>query len=217
MKKLIKRFFYLCLLIVLLLLLINIWIVQSTKKQIYSSTHEIPSKEIGLVLGTSKYLVGGGTNQFFKNRVLAAAKLYKKGKIKHILVSGDNRTKYYNEPKDMYDALRELGIPDEAITLDYAGLRTLDSVIRSKAIFGQDKITIITQRFHAYRAAYIANHYGLEANCYVAEDPNYRGAARVFVREYLARVRAILDLYILDSKPKHMGNKEVIEIANLTN
>lgn len=198
--------------LLLLILSGNLLVVKSSSQQVYHSLDEIPPKNIGLVLGTSRYLQNGNRNMFFYNRIFAAVELYKKGKIKHILLSGDNRTIYYNEPRDMYNVLREMGIPKNAITLDYAGLRTLDSVVRCKEIFGQTSVTIITQQFHAYRAAYIANAHGLKANCYVADTPGNVNTKKVIYREYMARIKAIIDIYLLNAKPKFLGDKETIEI-----
>ena len=128
------------------------------------------------------------------------------------MLSGDNRTKYYNEPNEMKKALMKLGVPDSAITLDYAGLRTLDSVVRSKEIFGQDRITIITQPFHCYRAIFISNYYGIDAVAVVSVEPSQEDAFSVYFREYFARTKAILDLYILKTTPRHLGDKEPLDI-----
>ena len=142
----------------------------------------------------------------------AAARLYALGKVGHIIVSGDNRTKFYNEPMEMKKALIKLGVPESAITLDYAGLRTLDSVVRSKEIFGQDHITIITQPFHSYRALFISKYYNIDAVALVALEPVDEPAVSVYVREYFARAKAILDLYVLKTGPRHLGEKEPIVI-----
>ncbi len=133
-----------CLLLMVLIAATNLWIVRSTSAEIFSDYNQIPSNPVGLVLGTSSRRADGSPNPFFHNRMEAAARLYALGKIGHIIVSGDNRTRYYNEPLEMKRALVKLGVPDAAITLDYAGLRTLDSVVRSKEVFGQEHITIIT-------------------------------------------------------------------------
>lgn len=212
MKRALKLLLLIFLLNLLLLLVANVWIVSSTKSQVYDSATEIPSKDIALVLGTSRYLKNGQPNLFFYNRLFAAVELYKEGKIKHILVSGDNRSKYYNEPREMYEVLREMGVPKSAITLDFAGLRTLDSVVRSKEIFGQERVIIITQKFHAYRAAFIANHHDLQAICYVADNPQYYSIKKTRMREYLARVKALLDLFVLNAGPRHLGEKEPIQL-----
>ena len=99
----------------------------------------------------------GSPNPFFEKRIETAAELYRIGKIDHFILSGDNRSMYYNEPMAMLKALLKKGVPASAITLDYAGLRTLDSIVRCKQIFGQNKIIIITQPFHSYRALFISS------------------------------------------------------------
>jgi len=172
----------------------------------------VPVNPVGLVLGTSSRLTNGLPNPLFDSRMLAAADLYRLGKISHIIVSGDNRTKFYNEPLEMRKALVKLGVPDSAITLDYAGLRTLDSVIRSKEIFGQDHITIITQPFHSYRALFISHYFDIDAVAIISQGPQQEPSAKVSVREYFARAKAILDLYVLKTTPRHMGDKEPIAI-----
>jgi len=174
----------------LLLLAANFWIVRSTSKEIFSSYENIPSNPVGLVLGTSSRRSDGSPNPFFNNRMEAAARLYTMGKIHHIIVSGDNRSRFYNEPLEMKRALMKLGVPGTAITLDYAGLRTLDSVVRSKEIFGQENITIITQPFHSYRALFISHYYKINAVALVANEPADYPAVSVYVREYFARAKA---------------------------
>lgn len=191
----------------------NVWVVLSTEDKVLTQIDQLQNQDVALVLGTSHLLVDGSPNPFFQNRIYTASLLYKEGKIKHILVSGDNRTRYYNEPAAMRKALMELGIPSEAITLDFAGLRTLDSIVRSKEIFGQNKITIITQPFHSYRALFISRYYGIDAVALVAQEPSQEEKAiKVYLREYLARAKAILDLYVLGTNPKHLGEKEPLQI-----
>ena len=141
-----------------------------------------------------------------------AAELYKIGKIDHFILSGDNRSKFYNEPVAMRKALMSRGIPAAAITLDFAGLRTLDSIVRSKEIFGQDKIIIITQPFHSYRALFISRYYKIEAVAVVASEPELEISFKVKIREYFARTKAVLDLYILKTNPRFLGKKEDIII-----
>ena len=198
--------------VVVLLVAANIWVVSSTTSGIFSSYTDIPQNPVGLVLGTSSRRTDGSPNPFFHNRMAAAAELYRLGKIGHIIVSGDNRSRFYNEPLEMKKALVRLGVPEQSITLDYAGLRTLDSVVRSKEIFGQDHITIITQPFHSYRALFISRFYKIEAVALVAEEPDEKLAVSVYVREYFARAKAVLDLYVLKTGPRHLGQKEPIQI-----
>lgn len=190
----------------------NIWVVSSTQSYVYSDSDELPDHRVALVLGTSNKTSSGRPNDFFITRMETAAQLYKMGKIDHFILSGDNRSKFYNEPVDMQKALMTLGVPAAAITLDYAGLRTLDSVIRSKEIFGQDKIIIITQPFHSYRAVFISRYYGIEAVAMVTEGPAYENSVKVRVREYFARTKAVLDLYVFKTSPRFLGKKENINI-----
>jgi SanA protein len=194
------------------LLIGNWWVVYSTRPRIFSDYSHMPSNPVGLVLGTSSRLSNGLPNPFFDNRMQTAAELYRLGKITHVIVSGDNRTKFYNEPMEMKKALIKLGVPDSVITLDYAGLRTLDSVIRSKEIFGQDHITIITQPFHSYRALFICHYYHIDAVALVDKELRQEPSVKVYVREYFARAKAILDLYVLKTAPRHLGEKEPIAI-----
>jgi SanA protein len=205
------RFIFFTLLIVLFIVIItNVWVVRSTASSVFDSIEDIPEGRVGLVLGTSHKLMDGTPNPFFEQRIAAAAKLYEQNKIRHIIVSGDNRTKYYNEPHEMQKALIRKGVPSKSITLDYAGLRTLDSVVRSKKIFDQEQLIIITQPFHVYRAIFISNYYGIDALALLIEEPNISFSLRVRVREYIARTLAVFDLYLFKTAPRHLGDKEII-------
>lgn len=190
----------------------NIWVVRSTRNSVLSAYDRLPDHRVGLVLGTSHKTTSGLPNQFFEKRMDTAAELYKIGKIDHFIVSGDNRSKFYNEPFEMRKALMSRGIPSSAITLDFAGLRTLDSVVRSKEIFGQDKIIIITQPFHSYRALFISTYYNMDAVAVVASEPELDISFKVRIREYFARTMAVLDLYVLKTAPRFLGKKENIII-----
>lgn len=212
----IKKWFIINLLVAILVLLVigccNFWVERSTEKQVFSSMTKLPKNSVGLVLGTSKYTQNGYQNPYFLYRIKAAAVLYKSGKVAHLLVSGDNGRKVYNEPEEMQQALIAEGVPVHAITLDYAGFRTLDSVIRSKQVFGQRKITIISQKFHNHRALFIANNHGLDAVAYNAKNIGFRSGLKTMLREYLARCKAILDIKLINKQPKYLGEKVIINI-----
>lgn len=214
--KSLKRVVRVCLILgvalVIILAATNFWVVKSTESEVLTDYKLLPDSGVALVLGTSHRMMDGSPNPFFHNRMATAAELYKQGKIIHVIVSGDNRTKYYNEPVEMQKALIKLGVPSEVITLDYAGLRTLDSIVRCKEIFGQSKIIIITQPFHSYRALFISNYYEVNAVALVADEPAQETAHRVYLREYLARTKAVLDLYVLGTAPRHLGEKEPLGI-----
>ena len=211
-RKVAGRLFLLIIGFSLLIISANVWVIKSTEDKVFSDYKELPINEVGLVLGTSNKLTNGSPNPFFENRIKTAAALYHEKKVSHFILSGDNRTRYYNEPIEMKKALVKLGVPASAITLDYAGLRTLDSIVRSKEIFGQDKITIITQPFHCYRAIFISNYYNMDAVAVVASEPAQEDKFNVYFREYFARTKAILDLYILKTAPHHLGDKEPLGI-----
>ncbi|WOK08905.1 ElyC/SanA/YdcF family protein [Imperialibacter roseus] len=212
MRFLLKMLFMLGALVFAFVIASNVWIMWKTTDDIHFNVEEIPAVDVGVVLGTSKRSVDGGANSFFTTRMEAAAKLYKAGKVKHLILSGDNNTKYYNEPQDMFNALLVLGVPAQDMTMDYAGFRTLDSIVRSKEVFGQNEIVIITQQFHAYRALFISKFYGIKAVTFASDDAAKSGMKSVVSREWLARPKAILDLYVLKQPPKFLGEKEIIEI-----
>ncbi len=170
---------------------------------IYTSVDSLPTMKVGLMLGTSPYL----GNQYFKNRIDAAVLLFLCGKIKYILVSGDNHVEGYDETTAMKKALLIRGIPDSCIVLDYAGFRTLDSIIRCKEVFGQDECTIISQEFHNERALFIAHRYGLRAIAFNAENVSKNYGFKTSLREYFARVKCVIDLYLLNTQPHFLGEK----------
>ncbi len=209
-SKLLKVLTYLLGALVLLIVTVNIWIIKSTESKIIQVSELTGNKNSVLVLGTSSKLIDGSPNPFFENRIKTAAYLFQQGKVTHFILSGDNRTRYYNEPFEMRKALMKAGVPDSIITLDYAGLRTLDSIVRTKEIFGQNKIIIITQPFHCYRALFISNFYAMDAVAIAAAEPAQEDAWRVYIREYFARAKAVLDLYVFNTVPHHMGDKKQI-------
>lgn len=183
----------------------NAIVVDSTMDFHSGQVEKVPTMKVCLVLGTSKELKSGRTNLYFSKRIQACVKLWKAGKIKAFIVSGDNRKHSYNEAFDMRIALIREGIPDSVIHPDYAGLRTLDSVVRSKEVFGQDSIVIVSQEFHNQRALYIAQHRGLYAFGFDAEDVNTRYGFKTRIREYFARVKVLVDIHLTGKKPRHLG------------
>ncbi len=184
----------------------NFLIEENAIDKTFTNSTFIKKNKVGLVLGTSKFLRGGSVNLYFQYRIDAAVELYQKGKIDFILVSGDNGTKYYNEPTDFKKELIKNGIPKNRIYLDYAGFRTLDSVIRAKEVFGQFNITIISQKFHNERAIYIAEKHGISAIGFNAKDVTAKYGTRTRIREYFAKTKAFLDI-IFGKKPKFLGSK----------
>lgn len=189
------------------ILLSNCWIISSTESQIYSDIKNTPIRKVGLVLGASKKTTRGTNNLYFSYRMQAAYQLFKAQKVQYLLLSGDNHIKGYDEPSDMREALIELGVPDSCIVLDYAGFRTLDSVVRCNEVFGEDSITIISQEFHNQRALFIANKNNIHAIAFNAKEVNKNYSFKTRLREYFARVKCILDIYVLYTSPKFLGEK----------
>lgn len=191
-------------------------IENNAKGKIYSNVEDIPEKEFGLLLGSSPISrITGKSNPFFYFRIDAAEKLYKAGKVKRILISGDKDSyKGTNEVQCMKDELIKRGVRPEDIYLDGKGLDTQLSVLRTTKIYGIKSYTIISQEFHNERALYLAEHLDLDVNdlqAFNAKTPKAKRAAITLMREYLARVKMFID-FILDKEPKDLGKPELINI-----
>ncbi len=187
----------------------NYRIEKDTAEFVTFDISKLPTEKTGLLLGTSKTLKDGRKNLYFYYRIDAAEALYKAGKIKYMLISGDNSTKNYSEPEDMQAELVARGIPQDKIFLDFAGFRTLDSVVRAKEIFGQNSFIVISQKFHNERAVFIAQKFGIRAYGVNAKDVNKYAGFKTKIREKFARAKVFVDL-IFGVKPKFAGEKVVI-------
>ncbi len=182
-------------------------IAQQTAVFLYDSLDSLPPCKTALVLGTAAKTRYGHENFYFSYRMAKAAELYHSGKVEHFILSGDNHVEGYDEPEDMKQALIALGVPDSCLHLDYAGFRTLDSIIRAKEIFGQAEFIIISQRFHNERAVYLARQNGIMAYGLNASDVKQYSGYVTQLREYLARGKALLDVHILNTQPHFLGEK----------
>ena len=209
-RKVFKVVIGLILTLALTILLSNYTISSYAEGKTFDQVSEIPENRVGIVLGTSKKLVGGNFNLFYRFRIEATVKLFKAKKIKFVLVSGDNSTKYYNEPETIKQDLIEAGIPSEKLFLDYAGFRTLDSMVRAKEVFGLDEVTVISQKFHTARAIYLSEKKGLKAIGFNAKNVSGNSGLKVLLRESLARVKVFVDL-LFNTQPKFLGEQIVIE------
>lgn len=185
-------------------------VLRSADGRIYTSAEQTPAQAVALVLGTSPKVKSGRKNLFFERRMNAAASLYKSGKTKKILVSGDNGSPYYDEPTAMQKALVERGIPKEDIALDYAGFRTLDSVIRAHKVFGVQRCVIVTDDFHLPRALFVAEEEGIDAIGFQTEPLPRSISPQTYLREVAARSMVWVDIQILNRQPKLLGPKEPI-------
>lgn len=189
-------------------ILVDGYISSFSAPYVFNEWEKLPENKCGLLLGTSKYRIKGGINPYFSERLDAAAMLYRSGKIKYIIASGDNSELNYNEPRAMMAGLRDRGVPAEKIFLDYAGFRTLDSVVRAREIFGQDSVTVISQQFHNERAVYIGRVYGINVSAFNADDKEEDPSGIIVrSREVFARFKAFIDVKIIMEQPKFLGEK----------
>ncbi len=201
-KRITKTVVYFCLVSIVWILLNYQWVTLSEQSSAFDDTHTIEHNTVGIVLGTSPLVDDGRKNRFFENRIIAAVRLYKVGKVDKLLVSGSNDGNTYDEGRLMTNALIAQGVPKDAIYSDNAGFRTLDSILRARDVFKLNKFTVISQPFHNHRALYIAHHFGINAIAYNAENSEGWDNARALLREHGARILMMLDLYLLDTKPK---------------
>jgi SanA protein len=169
-----------------------------------------PQKPVAIVFGAGLTRDGRPTS-VLRDRVETAAELYFTGKVKKILMSGDNRFRDYNEPGAMRAYALSLGVPDQAIVLDYAGRRSYDTCYRAKAIFGVQQALLVTQNFHLPRALYLCNALGIQADGVSADLHPYRRSVQFIwnLRELPASLTAILDVHIRHPIPV-LGKPEPI-------
>jgi SanA protein len=165
----------------------------------------LPETRVALVLGCSPRVAGGRSNQFFVARMAAAAELYHAGRASYLLLSGDNSHPSYDEPTAMKRALEARGVPSARLVLDYAGFRTLDSVVRAKEVFGVTRLIVVSQHFHNVRAVYLARAHGIEAYGFDAAEVTGVGGAWPKLREVASRVFAVLDVHVLRTEPRFGG------------
>ena len=206
-QKIIKTIAWLAVACLALIATCDIAVKATAHGRTYDNVSDIPHNRVGLLLGTNSTTPRGTHNYYYTHRINAAAELFHAGKVDYLLISGDNSSKHYDEPTMMRDSLLLHGVPADRIVLDYAGFRTLDSVVRAKEVFGQSSFTVISQKFHNERALVQARHYGIDAIAYNADDVilGYPWI-KVQCRERLARVKLYLDL-LTGKQPKFLGEK----------
>ena len=176
----------------------------------YDEVDEIPHNHVGLVLGCVRYLESGRQNLYFTYRIEAATELFRAGKVDILLVSGASHRKGIDEAGSMKEALMDCGVPEAAIVCDRDGYRTIDSVLRAKLVYGQEQLTIISQVFHNLRAIYVAERRGIEAVGFNAQDVAPPHGRMVRAREYLARMRVLIDVHVNNTQPRVLGQREVL-------
>ncbi len=203
LKRLIYGLIIIMTLMVLTALGLDRWMSWKTAPFIYENLKSLPHRQVGVVLGTAKYYRGGGINQYYLYRMQGALNAYNSGKVNYLLLSGDNALHSYNEPMTMRKDLIAAGVDPADIVLDYAGFRTLDSIVRTRKVFDTNDFIIITQRFHCERALFIALHMGIQAQCYAVPSP--KNMLNIRVREVGARLGALADLYVMKREPHFLG------------
>ena len=196
---------------VAVLLTCELWVRTVAAAECFEQVADVPRAPVALVLGCAETLPDGRNNLYFGRRMDAAAELFRSGTVERLIVSGDNSTVSYDEPTAMKAALVARGVPEERIHCDYAGFRTFDSVVRAELVFGQRSFVVVSQRFHAERAVFLARSRGLEAWGYCAEAVGGGAGLRIRARETVARTAAVLDAHVLGTQPKFLG--EPVELG----
>lgn len=174
-----------------------------------SDVTKVPGVEAGLVLGTSKLMPDRSPNPTFGYRLDAAAALWKAGKVKYLIVSG-NHTGRYNEPEDMRDGLIRRGVPSNVIYRDGKGFRTWDSIARARSVFGLERMVVVSQRSHVARALFLARSLGIEAYGFDAREER-RMSLKMQVRAYLAAVLSYYDAW-RGTLPYHVGPRIAVGV-----
>ncbi len=185
----------------------NLTAIWAARGRTFSNAKDLPAVKVGLVFGPTDQLSGGRENLYFRYRIDAAVEAWNSGKLETLIVSGDNRSPDYDEPEKMKQALVERGVPESRIVRDPSGLRTLDSVVRTKEIFGARTVLLISQRFQNERGIYLAQAHGIDAYGYNARDVEIQAGFKTRIREIGARVKMWLDVNFLNTRPVHLGKK----------
>lgn len=208
-----KKFFRIILICacvaIILLGLSRIVMIVSSRDNTFDPA-SVPAAQVALVPGAG-ITTDGRPTLALRDRIDGAIDLYRAGKVKKILMSGDNSTIYYNEPGVMANYAISQGIPESDIVLDYAGRRTYDTCYRAKAIFGLESVIITTQKYHLPRMVFLCEQLGLNASGIPVKQSDYLLNHYVFwnVREVLATLSAYVDIYILKPEPI-LGSPEPI-------
>ncbi|MEL6457575.1 MAG: ElyC/SanA/YdcF family protein [Cyanobacteria bacterium J06641_2] len=216
LKLLLQRWILLCgvlfLSIPITILALNFYVNTVTKSSRYNNTQQIPPQRVAIVLGAGIY--GEHPSPMLADRISAAVELYKLGKVQKLLMSGDNSREDYDEVTVMQRYAVKLGVPQQDITLDYAGFKTYQSCYRAKEIFGLKQAIVVTQNFHLPRAVYLCNQLGVDAVGLGTPDwESYRRETIMGLtfREYISTIKALWQVHITRPKPTFLGPFEGIK------
>jgi SanA protein len=203
LRQIVLIFFIISLVGLLSIYLINNRIQSQTADKIELSITEIPIESpprVAIVLG-AKVWENGDPSHVLYDRVVTAVELYRAGRVKKILMSGDNPTENYDEPTAMKATAIKLGIPESDIVLDFAGRRTYDTCYRAKEIFQIQKAVIVTQEFHQARSLYLCNNLGVDSIGITANRRRYEGERYWTFREFFSRASAWFEMNFLPFAP----------------
>ena len=216
MKKIVKFIIITTISILTIILISNLYIVITTKSKI-KNINDITDDDIDCILVLGAGIRGNNPSPMLEDRLLTSATLYKKNISNKIIVSGDHSKEYYDEVNVMKNYLKEQNIPSKDNFMDLAGFSTYDSVYRAKEIFEAKKVIIVTQKYHLYRALYIAKELGIEAYGVSATKRIYGNQMKRDIREFAARIKDFIKC-IFKPKSKYLG--EIIPVSsngNITN
>lgn len=191
-------YFSIAILVILAIIvaLCNISVDRNAEGRTFSNINDVPTMQTALLLGTNpKTRDGKRPSSFYLARINATAELYKHGKFRQLIISGDKR-EGYDEPQTMRHDLIERGVPDSIIMMDGQGYRTLMSLRNSKQYFGVHDMIIISQKWHNERSIFLADKMNIKAVGYNADDVRHPRAIWTHIRELLARVKLFIDLYV---------------------
>ncbi len=206
MKKNILKFGIIVIVILIVLVFgINFYVVASTKKQILKENEYSKLLDMDCIVILGAGIWGDKPSPMLEDRLLEGIKLYHNKVSDKIIVSGDHGRKEYDEVNIMKDYLIEKGIPSENIFMDHAGFSTYESIYRAKEIFQVKKMIIVTQKYHLYRALYIAKRLGIEAYGVGSDPRKYVGATNREIREILARDKDFIKC-IFKPQPTYLGD-----------
>jgi SanA protein len=194
------------LLVALVTVACNAWLLLGSRDAIREHVALVPDGDVALVLGTAPRL-SSGPNRFFEARMDTAAKLWRERKARRFLLSGDNSRRDYDEVSAMKEALVKRGVPADVIALDHAGFRTLDSMYRAHDVFGVDRLLVVTDDWHLPRALFLAKAAGMDATGACFDHVPWQASVKTRVREWLSRVKAVADVYVLKTQPKFLGER----------
>ena len=205
MKKVMTYISIILIIMILIVLTINLYVKQSTKKQIIENNDYSGLKDIDCIIILGAGIWGDKPSPMLEDRLLEGISLYENNVSSKIIMSGDHGKEDYDEVNIMKNFAIEKGVPSENIFMDHAGFSSYESIYRAKEIFKAKKVVIVTQKYHLYRALYIANKLGLDAYGVGADPRQYVGAMYRELREILARNKDFVKC-IFKPEPTYLGD-----------